>query len=140
MVMVAHLKLIVFRMGNDILEDNEYAQAAYRTMSAQGLSCMETQCKKPFQIPAQMGWSISGHDAQHLTRITKHTTVSFICRDCGYFGPDWGQAVGKWWFRCYHCGAAYQPWKVGEGKSMYNRIFAFEDPVSNQVQVIPALW
>ena len=44
------------------------------------------------------------------------------------------------WFRCYHCGTLYSPWKSGEGKSEYNRIFAIEDPVTNQVQVIPALW
>ena len=102
---VAHLKLLVVTIARDILADNEYAQAAYRMVSAQWRSCIETQAKTPFQIPAQMGWSISGHDAQHLTRISKHVIVSFICRDCGYYGPDWGQAVdGKWWFRCYYCG------------------------------------
>jgi hypothetical protein len=47
---------------------------------------------------------------------------------------------GKWWFRCYHCRTLYSPWKSGQGKSEYNRIFAIEDPVTNKVQVIPALW
>ena len=96
--------MIAFRLASDILNDNEYAQAGYRMESAQWLSCMETHVQKPFQIPAQIGWSISGHDAQHLTRITKHTTVSFICLDCGYYGPDWGEIDCKWWFRCYHGG------------------------------------
>jgi hypothetical protein len=67
--------------------------------------------------------------------------VSFICRACGYYGPDWAKAVDDhWWFRCYYCGTLYSPWKSGQGKSEYNRIFAIEDPLTKQVQVIPALW
>ena len=140
-LMVAHLKLIMFTVGNDIFQDNPHAQAAYRMVGAQWLKCVQDQATTPFQIPAAMGWSISAHDAQHLTRLTKHTNVSFICRDCGYFGPHWGQAVtGNWHFRCYYCGTLYSPWKIVAGKSAYNRIFAMEDPVANHVQVIPAWW
>jgi len=73
--------------------------------------------------------------------FSKHTNVRHICRECGYFGPDWGQSViGHWHFRCYFCGNVYSPWKIVAGKSVYNRILAIEDPVKNHVQVIPALW
>jgi hypothetical protein len=89
-VMVAHLKMIVFRMGNDILEDNEYAHTAYRMVSAQWRSCIETQAKTPFQIPTQMGRSISGHDAQYLTRITKHCVRSKY-RHTSWLHTHWRQ-------------------------------------------------
>ena len=140
-ICIAHLKFLAFSIGSDILEDNEYAQAAYRLVTAEFRKTIEAQAKNPFEIPAQTGWSISGHDAQYLTRITKNCVVSFICRDCGYFGPDWAKATDDhWWFRCYYCGSQYVPWKKSEAKSDYNRIFAIQDPITNMVRVIPALW
>ena len=140
-LIISHLKVVCFSIGRDILEDNEYAQAAYGLVCAQWRTTVQMQAKNPFELPEQQGWSISGHDAQHLTRITKHCVVSFICRDCGYYGPCWAQAVtGNWWFRCYRCGAQYMRWKTGAGKSECNRVIAIQDPISQVVRHIPAFW
>ena len=139
-LIVSHLKVIAHSIASDILSDNVHAQAAYR-MVCTTWQTIEMQADNPFEIPAYKAWSVAGHEAQHLTRITKHCVVSFICRDCGYYGPCWAQAVtGKWWFRCFNCGTHYLPWAEGEGKSAYNRIIAIQDPITQVVKHIPAIW
>ena len=89
----------------------------------------------------QTGCSISGDDAQYLMCLSKHCVVSVICRNCGYYGPDWAKAIDDHlWFRCFYCGSLFALWKLVEGKSDYNRILQVQDPLTNMVRVIPALW
>ena len=102
---------------------------------------MERRGANPFELPEHKGWSISAYDAPRLTRITKHCVVSFLCRYCGYYGPDWAEALNKWWILCYSCGAHYQPGVVEEGtESLYSKVIALKDPITKQVQHLPALW
>ena len=72
--------------------------------------------------------------------MTENCTISFICRDCGYYGPDWGKARDHWWFRCFACGARYYPWTSSNGKSPYNRVVIVHDPILGTLTYTPAMW
>jgi len=139
-VIVAHLTLVATVICADISNENIFTQKARQTVYDEWMAAVQQRGANPFELPEYKGWSISAHDAQRLTRISKHCVVSFICRDCGYYGPDWAEAVNKYWFRCYYCGTHYQPGVITNGKSDYNKVIALQDPITKQVKHLPAYW
>ena len=139
-VIISHLRLVASVISADISNENVFSQKARQTVYNDWMAAVQQRGANPFELPEYRGWSISAHDAQKLTRITKHCVISFICRDCGYYGPDWAEALGKYWFRCYHCGTHYQPAAVADGKSAYNKVIALQDPITKQVKHLPAYW
>ena len=137
-IVVAHLRLVATVITADIAKESIFTQKARLMVYEEYMLAVQHSGENPFELPEHKSWSVSAHDAQRLTRVTKHCVVSFICRDCGYYGPDWAEAIGKLWFRCYNCGTHYQPAAGGEQKSHYNNIIALQDPISKQVKHLPA--
>jgi hypothetical protein len=139
-VVVAHLRLVATVITADITNESIFSQKARLMVYDEWMLATQQRGENPFELPEHKGWSISAHDAQRLTRGTKHCVVSFICRDCGYYGPDWAEALNKYWFRCYNCGTHYQPAAYGEKRSDYNKVIALQDPITKQVKHLPAYW
>ena len=139
-IVVAHLRLVATVITDDIANESIFSQKARMLVYDEWMAAVQLRGANPFELPEHKGWSISAHDGQRLTRITKHCVISFICRDCGYYGPDWAEAVGKYWFRCYNCGTHYQPAAYGEKRSDYNKVIAMQDPITKQVKHLPAYW
>ena len=107
---VMHLTIIGSAIGNDIANSNEFNKAAVLLVYEEWQTTVTKEAKNSFELTIHRGWSLSASDGSYLTRVTENCTISFICRDCGYYGPDWGKARDHWWFRCFACGARYYPW------------------------------
>jgi hypothetical protein len=137
---IMHLTIIGTAISSDIAKTNENNKAAVQMVYEEWQVTVSAEAKNSFAMTIHRGWSVSASDASYLTRVSENCTISFICRDCGYYGPDWGKARDHWWFRCFHCGARYHPWTCSAGKSPYNRAVIVHDPIMDTLTYTPALW
>ena len=95
------------------------------------------QAANPTGVLPHAGWTLSAAEAQYLIRVTEHLIVSFVCRECGYFGADWIEAQGRYHFRCPYCGLWYRPWK---GAREFNKICVLQHPATNGLLYLPMQW
>ena len=137
---VMHLTLIGTAIGNDIAKTSEHNKAAVQMVYEEWSATVSAEAKNSFVLTEHRGWSLSAQDGAYLTRVTENCTISFICRDCGYYGPDWGKARDHYWFRCFACGARYHPWTCSPEKSPYNRVVIVHDPILDTLTYTPAMW
>ena len=130
------LKTFALVMAADLTKTPETKMCAIAVQEEYNLQ-LRWQAANPTGVLRHEGWTLSAEDAQFLVRITEHILVSFVCRDCGYYGADWTKEAMRYHFRCPFCGLWYRPWKGG---GEFNKLAVLQHPVTNSLLHLPMQW
>jgi hypothetical protein len=135
---IMKIKLVAVRFAEGLTKSPELA-AVSELLSKNYMNEIEAAAKNPHHVVKMKSLVLNApHEAQYLNRLTDTLSLSFICRSCGCFGPDWGKSVSSWHFRCYSCGTFYRPGVVKAGWSEYNMMLLLEE--DDGLVFLPCLW
>ena len=108
------------------------------------LKQIEEMALRPWCADQVITRELTAEAAGYLTKMTNHTSVSWLCRypACGFFGMNhsWVKHVEREKFRCPQCGLEYLPWSVAKGQVMAQKVVTITCPITGDVMHLPVSW
>ena len=121
-----------------LLADAEFKSAADQ-LTARYYQELRAAAADPGHSASVEALNCSAQEADMLTHVGEHMSVSYGCKHCGFYGrnDNWVQSTAGGQYKCPTCGLQYFPFKDGR---RWQKIVVITDPTTGGRSIFPAKW